>query len=90
MPGEIHGQYSQRGHKESETTKGLTLFHFQEHRGFESLFSKSPALCILKSEIWVLVITSNVYNPKWNNKCPEKACIMTLEYVYTCVVLLYI
>lgn len=42
-------------------------------------FSKSLALRILKSEMWVLVTTSNVNNPEGNKKCPDKALYCDLR-----------
>lgn len=38
-----------------------------------NVFSKSPSLCVLTSEIHVLVTTSKAFNSKGNKEYPGKA-----------------
>lgn len=52
--------------------------------------SKSPALCILRSEMCVLVTTSNARDPEGNKEYPDKALCCELVYGETCIILIYI
>ena len=39
-------------------------------------FPKSPALCVLRSEMYALVTTSNVWNSEGNKDCPGESLCM--------------
>lgn len=50
--------------------------------------SKSPALCILRSEMHDLVTPSNICNSERHKECPGRAYYCGLVYVETCVILI--